>query len=100
MADLRKTGFDGITHLQVHVHVGDMNSSEPFTPSSSFIKKLGPELKSRGIVFQVLPWECSDQRAFDKLLDLGVASFATDYPEVALRAGSQYRERTMAHASN
>jgi glycerophosphoryl diester phosphodiesterase len=99
MADLRKTGFDGITHLQVHVHVGDLASDEPFTPSGSFIKKLGPELKSRGIVFQVLPWECSDQRAFDKLLDLGVASFATDYPEVALHAASRFRERTVAHTS-
>src|SRR3954451_12494838 len=100
MASLRKTGFDGITHLQVHVHVGDMSSAEPFTPSSSFLKKLGEELKPRGVVFQVLPWECSDQRAFDKLLDLGAASFATDYPEVALRAASRFRERTAAHASN
>jgi glycerophosphoryl diester phosphodiesterase len=100
MAALRKTGFDGITHLQVHVHVGDMNSAEPFTPSSPFLKKLGEELKPRGIVFQVLPWECSDERAFDKLLDLGAASFATDYPEVALRAANRFRQRTAAHASN
>src|SRR5262249_20669654 len=100
MADLRKTGFDGITHLQVHVHVGDMNSSEPFTPSGPFLQKLGPELKSRGIVFQVLPWECSDERAFDRLLELGAASFATDYPVVALRAVKHYRERTATHASN
>jgi glycerophosphoryl diester phosphodiesterase len=94
MTDLRKTGFDGITHLQIHVKVGDLNSAEPFTPPSPFLKKIGGELKSKSIVFQVLPWECSDERAFAKLLDLGVESFATDYPEVCLRAVRHNREKS------
>ena len=51
------------------------------------------ELKSRGIVFQVLPWECSDQRAYEQLLALGAASFATDYPEVTLAAVKHFREK-------
>ena len=42
---------------------------------------MGEELKSRGIVFQVLPWECSEQRAYEKLLALGVESFATDWSD-------------------
>jgi glycerophosphoryl diester phosphodiesterase len=99
MADLRKTGFDGITHLQVHVLVGDLKSDEPFAPSSPFLKKLGNELKSHGIVFQVFPWECSDERAFAKLLELGVDSFATDYPEVSLRAVQSFREKTHLSAA-
>jgi hypothetical protein len=93
IAAVRNTGFEGITHLQVHVRVGDLSSDEPFMPRSEFVRSLGSELKSRGVVFQVLPWECSDQRAYEKLLALGVESFATDYPEVTLRAVRNVRAR-------
>jgi glycerophosphoryl diester phosphodiesterase len=88
---VRKAKFDGITHLQIHVRVGDLQSDEPFIPSSRFLQSVGEELESRGIVFQVLPWECSDQRAYERLLDLGVDSFATDYPEVTLSAVKSFR---------
>ena len=71
MDELRKADFNGITYLQIHVHVGDLASDEPFKPRSEFLRTLGKELKSRGIVFQVLPWECSDQRAYEKLLGVG-----------------------------
>lgn len=92
MGDLRKVNFAGITYLQIHVHIGDLTSSEPFDPKSAFLKLLGQELRARGIVFQVLPWECSDQRAYEKLLALGAESFATDYPEVALAAVKSFRK--------
>lgn len=92
MDDLRKQDFKGITYLQIHVFVGDLASDEPFTPRSEFLQTLGKELKSRGIVFQVLPWECSDPRAYDKLLALGAESFATDYPEVTLNAVRRFHE--------
>jgi glycerophosphoryl diester phosphodiesterase len=94
MADLRKTNFTGITHLQIHVQVGDLNSAEPFMPSSDWLRKLGKELKSRGIVFQTFSAECKDQAAFEKLLALGVESFATDYPEITLAAVKSFREKT------
>ena len=93
MDDLRKHDFKGITYLQIHVFVGDLASDEPFTPRSEFLQTLGKELKARGIVFQVLPWECSDPRAYDKLLALGVESFATDYPEVTLDAVRRFHEK-------
>ena len=93
MDELRKSDFRGITYLQIHVHIGDLASDEPFEPKSDFLKSLGAELKSRGIVFQVLPWECSDQRAYEQLLALGAASFATDYPEVTLAAVQHFREK-------
>jgi glycerophosphoryl diester phosphodiesterase len=92
MEMLRRANFKGITFLQIHVHVGDLTSDEPFDPSSQFLRTLGKELKSRGIVFQVLPWECADPRAYDKLLALGAESFATDYPEVTLAAVRRFRE--------
>jgi glycerophosphoryl diester phosphodiesterase len=87
---LRKTGFKGISYLQIHVHVGDLDSDEPFSPSSEFLGKIGQELTERGIVFQVLPWECSDPRAYKKLLELGARSFATDHPEVTLQAVQEF----------
>jgi glycerophosphoryl diester phosphodiesterase len=93
LADVRKQNFDGITHLQIHVHVGDLNSAEPFNPSTKFLQAVAKELKSRGIVFQVLPWECSDQNAYEKLLALGAESFATDYPEVTLAAVRNYHQK-------
>jgi glycerophosphoryl diester phosphodiesterase len=93
MDELRKDGFKGITHLQIHVHVKDVDSDEPFDPRSEWLRTLGKELKSRGIVFQVLPWECSDPRAYEKLLAIGAESFATDYPEVTLAAVKKFREQ-------
>jgi glycerophosphoryl diester phosphodiesterase len=94
MADLRKNKFAGITHLQIHVKVGDLSSAEPFMPSSDWLRKLGKELKSRGIVFQTFSAECKNQKAFEKLLDLGVESFATDYPEVTLAAVKSFRDKS------
>jgi glycerophosphoryl diester phosphodiesterase len=93
MAAVRKANFDGITYLQIHVHVGDLASDEPFDPSSKFLRDVGKELKSRGIVFQTLPWECADVHAFEKLLELGSASFATDHPINTLQAVRNFRER-------
>ena len=94
MADLRKTKFAGITHLQIHVQVGDLSSDEPFMPSSAFLRKLGEELKSHGIVFQTFSAECKDQKVYERLLALGAQSFATDYPEVTLAAVKSFREKT------
>jgi hypothetical protein len=71
--------------------VGDLESKEPFTPGSQFLRDLSKELTSRDIIFQVLPWECSDPRAYAKLLALGAKSFATDYPEVTLKAVHDFR---------
>ena len=100
MADLRKTNFAGITHLQIHVQLIDLDAKEPFMPGSDFLRKLGQELTSRGIVFQVLPTNSSDQRTYEKLLELGVASFATDYPETTLRAVQNFRKHSRSSAAN
>jgi glycerophosphoryl diester phosphodiesterase len=96
---MRKTDFDGITHLQIHVRVGDLSGNEPFTPSREFLKSVDKELEKHGIVFQVLPWKCSDQRAYEQLLALGVDSFATDYPEVTLRAVRTFRKQNSNEAA-
>jgi hypothetical protein len=90
---LRKNDYRGITYLQIHVHIKDQPGGDSFDPSSDYLRKIGQELKSRGVVFQVLPWECSDQKVYEKLLELGAQSFATDYPEVTLAAVKEFRQR-------
>ncbi len=62
-------------------------------PSVEFLQKIRDELKSRGIVFQVLPWKCSDPQAYARLLELGVESFATDYPAMTLDVVHKYQKR-------
>ncbi len=85
-AGLRKTGFDAITQLQIHVRL----EGGRLTPSPSFLTEAGKELRRHGILFQALPWQSADPGLFWRLMDLGVASFATDYPDVAMRAIRDY----------
>ncbi|HEU5079466.1 MAG TPA: glycerophosphodiester phosphodiesterase family protein [Opitutaceae bacterium] len=115
---LRKVNFAGITQLQIHIFPNRTldqamtiagttveklgisadaakNSSEPFTPSSSFIVELGRELRSHHILFQTLPYT-DDTGVYAPLLDLGVMSFATDHPDVTMREIKAYYERHQA----
>lgn len=86
LAALRKTNFADITQLQIHVRV----EGETLAPSPRFLMKAGGELRRHGILFQVLPWRTADPAVFWKLMDLGVASFATDYPDKAMQAIRDY----------
>lgn len=92
LAAIRAQDFVGITHLQIHVKViGDPADAEPFVPSIAFLEKVRDELKDRGIVFQVLPWENADPAVYQRLLELGVESFATDYPQVTVDAVREFK---------
>jgi len=88
---VREADFEGITHLQIHVKVSDLDGTEPFSPSIEFLEQTRDELKSRGIVFQVLPWKCTDPEAYMRLLELGVESFATDYPEMTVEVVRKFK---------
>ena len=87
---LRKTTFADIDQLQIHVR---FDEDGHIRPSEKFLLKLGVELRSHGILFQALPWDKNDPTAFERLLDLGVASFATDYPDVAMETVRSYYSR-------
>ncbi len=52
------------------------------------------ELTASGVVFQVLPWACEDAEVYRALVGAGVQSFASDYPDVAVRV---LREWTTFH---
>jgi glycerophosphoryl diester phosphodiesterase len=92
--ELRKTNFDGVTQIQVHVRLPgdakDIAPGEPFSPSRAFLIGLSGELAKRGILFQTLPYGAKDPAIYTQLLDAGLASFATDHPEVTLRAVREY----------
>ncbi len=96
MEAARKTDFDGITQLQIHVRMPgdatDIQPGEPFSPSRQFLGEVSIELAERGILFQTLPYGATDAVTYSQLLDAGLASFATDYPNVTLKAVRDYYE--------
>ena len=94
LADLRKENFAGVTQLQIHVRTRKgPDGAEELTPSAGFLATTGRELRGHGILFQALPWGSTDPKLYWRLLDLGVASFATDHPAVTLDAVRTYYER-------
>jgi glycerophosphoryl diester phosphodiesterase len=92
--ELRKTNFDGVTQIQVHVRLPgdakDIQLGEPFSPSRAFLTELSVELAQHGILFQTLPYGAKDATIYMQLLDVGLASFATDHPEITLKAVRDY----------
>lgn len=88
--ELEKKGFAGITQLQIHIFPNDDKAStEPFALRRSFVAGLGERLRAHGILFQTLPYT-PEPKVYSSLLDLGVASFATDYPDVTQKALDEY----------
>lgn len=93
LEELRSAGFACVDQLQIHVKVGDLKTEDPFTPSSAFLRSVGRELAERKILFQTLPSGSSDPLAYHRLMDLGVNSFATDDPKIAVEAVKGYLRR-------
>ena len=92
LQELRAVEFKSITQLQIHVNlIDDLSADEPFSPSSPFLRDACAEIKSRGIVFQSLPWRVADVAVYHRLMDLGIDSFASDDPQVVLEAARTYK---------
>lgn len=99
IAELRAARFAGITQLQVHIHPAEKpTAGEPFAVSRRFLRELGAELRQQGILFQALPF-MADESVYAQLMDLGVASFATDYPDVTVREIDAYYSARRAAAA-
>ena len=89
--ELKKSNFQGVTQLQVHIHpVKTDDGAIRFQESDEFLISVGNELRPRGILFQTLPMQSPDPKVYWKLLDLGCASFATDHPQITLDAVRDY----------
>jgi glycerophosphoryl diester phosphodiesterase len=94
LADLRLRNFDGITQLQLHVRLNTNSpTAEPFILSRDFIRSTGDELRRHDILFQTLPWGVYEPAVYWQLLDLGAMSFATDYPDITLKAVRDYYQQ-------
>ncbi|QQE13465.1 hypothetical protein JD969_08415 [Planctomycetota bacterium] len=89
---LIKSNFDSLTSIQIHVRY-DESKPDPFIPSSKYIAAVAHELHNRNVMLQVLPWKVWDQKVYWMLLDLGVDSFATDYPDVTTQAVDAYYKK-------
>jgi glycerophosphoryl diester phosphodiesterase len=87
---LRAANFAGIDQLQIHVNT---STNGVFSLSEEFLRAAGSELRTHGILFQTLPWKQKEVKTFHRLLDLGCASFATDYPDVAMDAVREYYKK-------
>ena len=94
--ELRKSNFADVTQVQIHTHLkGDAadvkrDSVDPFKEPDAFLIEAGNELRSRGLLFQTLPYGGSTKEIYWKLLDLGLMSFATDHPDVTWDAVKAY----------
>ena len=93
LAALRADDFKGITQLQIHVTVADPGADDPFVPSSAFLRAVADELRPRGILFQVWARKATEVTHYEALLALGIQSFATDHPEIAVEAAHRFAAR-------
>lgn len=84
---LEKNGFAGIDQLQIHVNI---KQDGTFSPGEDFLRKTGERLRKYGILYQSLPWNGKTPEVYEKLMDLGIASFATDYPDATMKAIERY----------
>ncbi|MEN6428459.1 MAG: DUF2961 domain-containing protein [Phycisphaerales bacterium] len=91
LAALREVKFAHIDQLQIHTRIGD---NGVISPSEAFLRKTGDELRRYGILFQTFPQTQGDKaETYHRLLDLGFASFGTDYPEQTMSAVKAYYDR-------
>jgi glycerophosphoryl diester phosphodiesterase len=87
LSDLEKLKFADVTQLQIHVRT---DAAGVMSPSAAFLAKAGETLRKHDVLFQALAWEHDDAEIHWRLMDLGVASFATDYPDKVMQAIRDY----------
>ena len=93
LEQLKKENFEGITQLQIHIHPNkNRETPDPFMPSNEFIIETGEELRRRNILYQALPYT-DDITVYATLLDLGLGSFSTDYPDKTLNEIKAYYKK-------
>ncbi len=100
LAAHRATNYAGITQVQIHVYPKETKDTwappadaspadNPFRLRNAFLREVGDDLRAHGVTFQTFPYT-DDPKVYGQLLDLGVMSFATDYPDITLREIKAY----------
>lgn len=78
--EMAATGFDGIDQVQIHIRT-DLSRSDPFCPSTPFIKKAIALLHAHGVSVNGVTWtQGTNADVHRKMWDLGFDHFTTDYP--------------------
>jgi len=91
LGKLRAEKFAGITQLQLHVRLNTNSASaEPFDLPRGFLRSVGDELRQHGVIYQSLPWGVAEPKVYWQLMDLGVMAFATDHPDITVKAVRDY----------
>lgn len=90
---LREHDYKGVTTLQIHVKYPDEGSDLPYKPSPDYLKDRMVEVSERGILFQVLPWRMVEPEYYTQLMEIGIRSFATDYPEMTIELYDSFLEK-------
>lgn len=103
---LRATRYEGVSQIQIHVYPKETTDTwapptdpsgpeNPFRLSNDFLRSVGRELRQYGVVFQTFPYTPAPE-VYGQLMDLGVMSFATDHPDVAMREIKAYFDKRKA----
>ncbi|MDO5552561.1 MAG: glycerophosphodiester phosphodiesterase family protein [Planctomycetia bacterium] len=81
--------FAKLDQLQIHV---SFDAAGKMSPSDEFLRAAGARLRAHNILFQTLIWgqAGADATSYARLMSLGCASFATDYPEETKNAIEAY----------
>ena len=90
--EMAETGFDGIDQVQIHVRT-DLSKSDPFCPSTPFMKRAIELMHSHGVTVNTVTWTSGDNRdVYRKLWDVGFDHFTTDYPYVLFDVADEIRK--------
>jgi len=94
--EIRAAKFADISQVQVHTHLARpvaeirRDTANPFKESDAYLIARGEELRRHGILYQTLPYGGTTREVYEKLLDLGFMSFATDHPEITWEAVNRF----------
>ena len=88
---LEKEKFRDITEVQLHLNPVDKNGWR-YELDPEFIRYALKTTAAHGVLLQVLPWEFDREDLF-AILDLGVRSFAVDYPNQFKKICADYFSR-------
>jgi len=79
--EMETIGFDGIDQVQIHVRT-DLKRSDPFCPSTEFLKAAVQRLHKHGVSVNVVTWtEGANPEVYMRLWGLGFDHFTSDYPD-------------------
>ena len=88
---LEKEKFENITEVQLHLRDKSETCPYPwkFHLSPEFVKEALAITKKNGVLLQTLPWSFEREDMMG-LLDMGIRSFAVDYPNKFTRICAEY----------